>query len=72
MMTPYILLALSIEAEADGGVNNKDKDEHHMFDYVIGVFIAFTVLMILFHCYLKRQARRLVEENSLDESIATV
>ena len=38
-------------------------DEHAKFDIVVGAFITFTFCMVAYHCYLKREERRKIENN---------
>ena len=72
IMTSYFLVTSLMEVECDGGGQGEGHHSLTMFDYVIGVFIVFVVFKILQHCYLKRQARRLTDGNSMDHSIDTM
>ena len=44
--------------------NNEHQHTFQLFDCFIGVFIFFIVLMIAFHCYLKKRERRNWTENN--------
>ena len=51
-------------AKFDGNNNPfSNDDQHEQFDLVIIVFIAFVMLMMMIHCYLKRQERIRIKKN---------